>query len=551
LRIIERRKIMSLINGLLQRISGQSQKYRARRRTAFCPFGIQAAQVESLENRRLLSALTVTTAADSGAGSLRAEIAAAKSGDSINFASSLKGRTITLTSGELLINKGLTIQGLGAAQLTISGGNASRVFDVTSSQPVVLSGLTISNGNGVVNKNQSHNGDGEGGAILNDTTLTIRGCTVSGNSASYGGGAVANLGSGLSITSSTISGNTAGQYGGGIWGNGADLTISGSTLSSNTSHYGGAIDMPGGTLMISTSMFSKNTASNWGGAIYAYVSFPSTISGTSFTGNTCPYDGGAIFHDGPELLTLTGCTLSGNFAGVGGGIFNSGTLTVGGSTLSDNSATGYSGQVGNGGGIYNSGAITVRRSLFTGNSGDLGGGVCNNGFGATLSLASSTFTRNTASDSGGGTYNLGTLALTNCTLSLNSAGHGGGICVNTGGTLNLINTIVAGNTASANGPDISGAVATADHNLVGNAAGSTGIVNAVNGNIVGGNGLPVINALLGPLQNNGGPTQTMALLAGSPAIGHADNGLAPATDQRGVTRLDEPGELTDIGAFEL
>ena len=94
-------------------------------------------------------------------------------------------------------------------------------------------------------------------------------------------------------------------------------------------------------------------------------------------------------------------------------------------------------------------------------------------------------------------------------------------------------------------------MATADHNLVGNATGSSGIVNAVNGNIVGGNGHPVINALLGPLQNNGGPTQTMALLAGSPAIGHADNSKAPAKDQRGLPRIDELGELTDIGAFEL
>ena len=101
------------------------------------------------------------------------------------------------------------------------------------------------------------------------------------------------------------------------------------------------------------------------------------------------------------------------------------------------------------------------------------------------------------------------------------------------------------------GSDISGFVTWADHNLVGDADGSSGIFNGSNGNIVGGNGNPVINALLGPLQNNGGPTQTMALSAGSPAIGHADNAFAPATDQRGFTRLDEPGEATDIGAFEL
>jgi hypothetical protein len=94
-------------------------------------------------------------------------------------------------------------------------------------------------------------------------------------------------------------------------------------------------------------------------------------------------------------------------------------------------------------------------------------------------------------------------------------------------------------------------VATADHNLFGNATGSTGIVNGVNGNIVGGNGNQVISLLVGALQNNGGPTQTKALLAGSPVIGHAKNSKAPAADQRGFIRLDVAGETTDIGAFEL
>jgi hypothetical protein len=86
--------------------------------------------------------------------------------------------------------------------------------------------------------------------------------------------------------------------------------------------------------------------------------------------------------------------------------------------------------------------------------------------------------------------------------------------------------------------------------LIGNGAGCY-IANGGNGNLVGGKGNPVINPLLGPLQNNGGPTMTMVLLAGSPAIGQANSALAPTTDQRGVTRLDLPGELTDIGAFEV
>jgi hypothetical protein len=93
-------------------------------------------------------------------------------------------------------------------------------------------------------------------------------------------------------------------------------------------------------------------------------------------------------------------------------------------------------------------------------------------------------------------------------------------------------------------------VTKADHDLIGDASGSTGITNGVSGNLVGGNGNPVIDPCLGPLQNNGGPTQTMALLPGSPAIGQADNPFAPKTDQRGKVRLDRHGEPTDIGAFE-
>jgi len=93
-------------------------------------------------------------------------------------------------------------------------------------------------------------------------------------------------------------------------------------------------------------------------------------------------------------------------------------------------------------------------------------------------------------------------------------------------------------------------VNTADHNLIGDGSGSTIITN-LGGNLIGGNGNPVIDPRLGPLQNNGGATQTLALLKDSPAIGHGDNSKAPATDQRGITRIDELEERTDIGAFEL
>jgi hypothetical protein len=150
--------------------------------------------------------------------------------------------------------------------------------------------------------------------------------------------------------------------------------------------------------------------------------------------------------------------------------------------------------------------------------------------------------------------------LTNCTISLNSSlifGGGGGIYVANGGgpNISLTNTIVAGNTfqgaESAWGADISGTINmnNGSHNLIGNGDGSD-LSAGWRGSIVG-HSFNVINAMLGSLQNNGGPTMTMALLPGSPAIGHADSAFAPVTDQRGVTRRDLAGELTDIGAFEL
>ena len=103
-------------------------------------------RLEGLEDRTLLSTVTVTNNDDSGPGSLRAAIAAASSGETINFAPSLRGQTITLTSGELDITQGLDIEGLGADQLSVSGNNSSRVFEVAAGLNVTISGLTVTDG---------------------------------------------------------------------------------------------------------------------------------------------------------------------------------------------------------------------------------------------------------------------------------------------------------------------------------------------------------------------------------------------------------------------
>ena len=133
---------MSLLSffGPLKSAERQSRVSSRRCRRRYCsPAARFVPRLEALECRALPSTLTVLNNADSGDGSLRAMLALAGTADTINFATDLTGQTITLTSGELVVNKSLTILGLGANHLTISGDDASRVFDITGG------GLTVRN----------------------------------------------------------------------------------------------------------------------------------------------------------------------------------------------------------------------------------------------------------------------------------------------------------------------------------------------------------------------------------------------------------------------
>jgi hypothetical protein len=151
------------------------------------------------------------------------------------------------------------------------------------------------------------------------------------------------------------------------------------------------------------------------------------------------------------------------------------------------------------------------------------------------------------------------------TITLNSAGgQGGGAFAYVFGTFSVQNTIIAQNLVdfTGSGPDVSGVFFSHGHNLIGDATGSIGFANGVGGDLVGTAAAP-LDPLLGPLQNNGGPTKTHALLAGSPAIDHGDNSAVdpttqklPTTDQRGAghpRQKDGNGDglaVVDIGAFE-
>jgi hypothetical protein len=239
----------------------------ARRQATFRP------RLEALEDRWLPSTLTVTSPKDHGPGTLRAEITAASAGDVIVFGRKMDGQTITLTSGELDITKNLTIQGPGAGQLTISGDNNFRVFEIAPNTTVNLSGLTITKGV-AFSSTDTASTLGLGGGIRNQGSLTITGCTVSGNSGYYmggndKGGAIYNTGT-LTVSGCTISGNHS-NYGAGIY-NAGTATVTSSNLYINEIISPGPIVGPdpfvgggiynAGPLTVSNSIFSSNSPDN-------------------------------------------------------------------------------------------------------------------------------------------------------------------------------------------------------------------------------------------------------------------------------------------------
>jgi hypothetical protein len=399
----------------------------------------------AVENSARAATITVTNTNDSGAGSLRQALTDALDGDTINFA--VTG-TIGLTSGELLVNKSVTISGPGAGSLTVDGNANSRVFHIGSDKTVSIFGLTITDGNASGNYP-----DDRGAGIYNDhATLTLSNCTISGNSAA------------------------------GI--------------------------------------------------------------------------GGGTYNDN-AILTLNNCTIASNSAGFGSGIFNDGfagsaTLQIHNSTISSNAA------INNGGGVYNDGSqggnasLTISSSTLSANSARYGGGILNDGFdsgSAVLTISNSTLNGNSADNSGGGVFNYGftgsaALQLSNSTLSGNSAGSDGGAISNVFAAVQISNSILNAGAAGGNIFSDSGTITSLGYNLSSDDGGGflTGSGDQIN-----------TNPMLGPLQDNGGPTFTHELLSGSPAIDAGDPNFTPPPffDQRGPGFDRVVNGRIDSGSFEV
>ncbi|MGA2114953.1 MAG: NHL repeat-containing protein, partial [Bryobacteraceae bacterium] len=251
-------------------------------------------------------------------------------------------------------------------------------------------------------------------------------------------------------------------------------------------------------------------------------------------------------YDG-ATASISGVTIeNGTVAGSGGGIFNDGALTLSNSTLSGNSTTIYDN---NGGGIFNGGTLIVSNSTFSNNSATAGfGGGIYNGAAGQLAVSNSTFSGNSAGNNGGGIANFGTATVSNTTFSGNSAAQGGGI--QNFGTFTLRSTLLAGQTGGGNCYLANGAITSAGYNLSDDASCPSFTQTGDQSNVTG------AASYLGALANNGGPTQTFALLSTSSAVNAIPVnectdavGNPVPTDQRGITRPQGSG--CDIGAYEL
>ena len=470
--------------------------------------------------------------------------------DTITFDAALSGNTIALTSGELEITEALTINGPGQELLTLDAGDGTdntfntgdgfRIFNIDDGAAteiaVTLRGLTLTGGDhlhpttggtvldhggaifsqeNLTVENSTLTGNattGKGGGVSiygTDATLTVNSSVINNNSGGANGGGIDVFKGAANIDSSTISGNTAGGSGGGI-GVSGDLTITSSTISDNSaSNDGGGIRASSGTATITSSTISDNSANNNGGGIRALGTL--TIISSTISDNSAGDGSSGGF----------GSDDDGGDGGDGGGIFTSGTTTITSSTISGNSA----GDGGNGGRFgFNGG---------DGGDGGDGGGIFTFG---TTTITFSTISGN--STGGGGNGGQGSPIGSN---GIAGAGGSGGGLWNFNGTTTIVSSIVAGNTAGGGSPDIDPGAGflLVTFSLLGSAVTPDAGVNNQS------NDAP----LLGALANNGGPTETHALLAGSQAINTAGSS-SESFDQRGAPFLRNDGNGVDMGAFE-
>ena len=288
-----------------------------------------------------------------------------------------------------------------------------------------------------------------------------------------------------------------------------DVIVSESTADAN----GGGIDNDGGLINLVDSVVADNSASASGGGIHTHSGGSTGLTNSTVTNNVAAGGGGGLSVTRADLTLVDTLVQFNASGGPGGGIWNDeGGATITSSLVADNDATG-----------------------------SLGGGIATTGVETSTSVSASTVTGNLAEAGGGVGADGGGTALLFSTISGNDGDDGGGV-YHGSGFLSLSRTLVADNLSTAGAVDCSGSPTSLGYNLIGESACS---ITANTGDQIG-TGASPIDALLDVLADNGGPTSTLALLPGSPAIDAAD--VCEAVDQRGVNRPQ--GAACDIGAYE-
>lgn len=473
---------------------------------------------------------TVTNSADSGAGSLRRAVEDANAlagADTITFNAALSGSTITLTTGHVAISDSVDIQGLGSANLTVDAGGDSRIFYVyspaASPTDVTISGLTVTNGR----------------VTPADPSITV-------------GGAIAVIGDNLTLDDVVITDSAVTGDGGGL----AFLAVE------DLSYY---TPVPA-SLTIQNSRIADNASNivelplidqgGCGGGIGIFAAQSVLIEDTHITGNGARCDGGGVFVGYlPDLaeVTIRNSVISGNQSGIGtltsgngaglAFLYMSGysTIEILDSTISGNTADGFGGGIAAG---YMYDGLTIRRSTISGNeAADDGGGIEIGYMYSDSIIENSTIANNTAGYYGGGIYTYyAAVVLKETTVSGNSAPVGAGFYAY-GESRQTIHDSIVANNGTEDLADDGSAAFDLTYSLVENVG--TANIDDIAGNILG------VDPQLGPLQNNGGPTETMRPAAASPAVNAGDPAFAapPATDQRGFSRVS--GGRIDMGAVEL
>ena len=523
----------------------------------------------------ILATLTVTNVLDSGEGSLREAISTATTGDTINFDPSLAGQTITLTTGQLEIDKDLIIEGLVDSEtnpnITISGNNASRVIDLHRETDLTISNLIIADGNVTSTDIVTWESAGGGIRAFTDSNLTVENSHFINNVARAGAGIFSFLDTTATISNSYFEGNDA---------------TSGAALEYKEQSGGAIVAFVAKSMTVTDSEFVNNKAIN-GGAINN-LSTPLAVENSTFNNNDSTAGGsivgfhghgGAIYVDG--VSEFTDDDLGGN-------------MTVSNSYFEGNKAAGQGGALDLF--VYPPDEILIEDSTIINNSviedfegKARGGGVM---FAATdertpgespLTVNNTTFAFNQAEAFGGGLYvgENGSLNLTNSTFSENSAidgensGGGGAIAIfNKDNSSKIVNATIANNYADG----WAGAIFHGDEQQItvkntifdNNAAGNIwNIQQQISRPLIdGGNNLQFPNKFtndandlnvtptaiiadpkLGPLQEIDG-VLLHPLLEGSAAIDAGSNEGVAATDGRGASFNRIVNGIADIGAYE-